>query len=74
MLDLLRSFWQAIRRWPLYAGLATLGLLTFAGAGLRGYRLLGDDNESTETVSGPGNSFTGHGHGHGGGHGTFYHK
>jgi hypothetical protein len=71
MRDLLRPFWLAIRRWPLYAGLAMLGLATFVGAGLRGYRLLGDDNESTEAErGGPGNSLTGHG----GGHGTFYHK
>ncbi len=70
MLDSLRSFWLAVRRWPVYAGLAALGLLAFAGAGLRGYRLLGDDNESTETArAGPGS----HGGGHGG-HGVFYHK
>ncbi|MGI4738689.1 MAG: hypothetical protein ACRYG7_26255 [Janthinobacterium lividum] len=74
MLDLVRSFWQALRRWPVYAGLAALGLLAFVGAGLRGYRLLGDDNESTETErGGPGNSLTGRGGSHGG-HGTFYHK
>ena len=56
----------------MYAGLATLGLVVFEWAGLRGYRLLGDDNESTETErGGPGNSLTGRAHG---GHGTFYHK
>lgn len=66
----LQEYWLAIRRWPVYAGLTALGLLAFAGAGLRGYRLLGDDNESTETGrSGPGS----HGGGHGG-HGVFYHK
>ena len=72
MPDFIRSFWLAIRRWPVYAGLATLGLGLFEWAGLRGYRLLGDDNESTETErGGPGNSLTGRAHG---GHGTFYHK
>lgn len=72
MLDFIRSFWLAIRRWPVYAGLATLGLVAFEWAGLRGYRLLGDDNESSETErGGPGNSLTGRAHG---GHGTFYHK
>jgi hypothetical protein len=71
MLDLLRPFWLAIRRWPVYAGLATLGLTAFGWAGLSGYRLLGDDNESTEAErGGRGNSLTGHG----GGHGVFYHK
>jgi hypothetical protein len=61
------SLWVAARRWPVYAGLLLLGLAAFTGAGLRGYRLLGDDNESTETERG------GHG-GSRGGHGTFYHK
>ncbi|TDN36067.1 hypothetical protein E4631_03715 [Hymenobacter sp. UV11] len=70
MPDLLRSLWLAIRRWPIYAGLAGLGLLAFVGAGLRGYRLLGDDNESTETAR---NSPGTHGGGHAG-HGAFYHK
>jgi hypothetical protein len=42
--------------------------------GLRGTRLLGDDNESSETANGgPGNSLSGRGGSHGG-HGTFYHK
>ena len=72
MLDFLRGYWLAIRRWPVYAGLVALGLAAFAGAGLRGYRLLGDDNESTEAErGGPGNSLTGRAHG---GHGVFYHK
>ncbi len=66
MPDFLRAYWQAIRRWPLYAGLAALVLAAFVGAGLRGYRLLGDDNESVEAGhSGPGSR---------GGHGAFYHK
>jgi hypothetical protein len=72
MPDFIRALWLAIRRWPVYAGLATLGLGLFEWAGLRGYRLLGDDNESTEAErGGPGNSLTGRAHG---GHGTFYHK
>jgi len=67
MPNFLQAYWEAIRRWPVYAGLAALGLLAFAGAGLRGYRLLGDDNESTETErSGPGGGHAGHG--------VFYHK
>jgi hypothetical protein len=70
MPDFIRSFWLVIRRWPVYAGLAALSLVAFEWAGLQGYRLLGDDNESTEAErGGPGNSLTGHG-----GHGTFYHK
>ncbi|GAA4494243.1 hypothetical protein GCM10023172_04030 [Hymenobacter ginsengisoli] len=70
MLDFLRDYWLAVRRWPVYAGLAALGLATFVGTGLRGYRLLGDDNESTEAErGGPGS----HGGAHGG-HGVFYHK
>ena len=72
MPDFIRAYWLAIRRWPVYAGLAALGLGAFEWAGLRGYRLLGDDNESTEAErGGPGNSLTGRAHG---GHGTFYHK
>ena len=72
MPDFIRALWLAIRRWPVYAGLAGLGLGAFEWAGLRGYRLLGDDNESSETErGGPGNSLTGRAHG---GHGTFYHK
>jgi len=70
MLDFFRGYWLAIRRWPVYAGLAALGLATFGWASHSGYRLLGDDNESTEAErSGPGghgNSLTGHG--------NFYHK
>jgi len=65
------SLWLAARRWPVYAGLLLLGLAAFTGAGLRGYRLLGDDNESTEAERGSGNSLTGRSHS---GHGTFYHK
>lgn len=72
MPDFLRAYWLAIRRWPVYAGLAALGLTAFTWAGLRGQRLLGDDNESTEAErGGASNSLTGRAHG---GHGVFYHK
>jgi len=72
MSDFIRAYWLAIRRWPVYAGLAALGLGLFGWAGLSGYRLLGDDNESSETErGGPGSSLSGRAHG---GHGTFYHK
>jgi hypothetical protein len=74
MLDFLRTYWLAIRRWPVYTGLLLLLLLGFGWAGQGGTRLFGDDNESTENANGgPGNSLTGHGGSHGG-HGTFYHK
>jgi len=67
-----RQLWPAVRRWPLYTLLGLLGLGAFTAMSLRGYRLLGDDNESTEAPGGgPGNSLSGRGHG---GHGTFYHK
>jgi hypothetical protein len=49
MRELFASFWLAMRRWPLYAGLAVLGLGLFAWAGLGSHRLLGDDNESSDT-------------------------
>jgi hypothetical protein len=68
MLEFLRPYWLAVRRWPVYSGLVLLVLLGFG---------LGDDNESSESASGgPSNSLTGHGGSHGshGGHGTFYHK
>ena len=54
MVDLLRSLWFAVRNWPVYAGLAMLGLGLFTWAGLSSHRLLGDDNESTDTeLAGP---------------------
>jgi len=77
MPDFFRAYWLAIRRWPVYSGLALLVLLGFGWAGQRGSRLLGDDNESTESATGgPGNSLTERGSSHGSyhGHGTFYHK
>ncbi len=69
MFNLLRSYWLALRRWPLYAALAALGLAVFTWAGLSGHRLLGDDNESSDTeLAGPPRAG-----GHGGA-GHFYHK
>ncbi|MVN78172.1 hypothetical protein GO988_17730 [Hymenobacter sp. HMF4947] len=69
MLDLLRLYWAAMRSWPVYTGLAVLGLGLFIWASFASYRLLGDDNESAETeLAGPGRA---------GGHGGaahFYHK
>ncbi len=73
MPDFFRPYWLAIRRWPMYSGLILLILLGFGWTGLRGARILGDDNESTESAGGAGNSLTGRGGSHGG-HGTFYHK
>ena len=77
MPEFLRPYWLAVRRWPVYSGLVLLLLLGFGWAGQAGNRLLGDDNESSESASGgPSNSLTGHGGSHGShsGHGTFYHK
>ncbi|UOG76291.1 hypothetical protein MTX78_06740 [Hymenobacter tibetensis] len=51
-----------------YALAAALAYGTFVWAGLRGTRLLGDDNENTENLNG--NSS----HGGSGGHARFYHK
>jgi hypothetical protein len=46
----MEGFWQgmgrAVRRWPFYTGLMALLVVGFGYAGLTGYRLLGDDNES----------------------------
>jgi hypothetical protein len=71
MLSFFAKLWLAARQWPLYTIMGVLTLAGFTVMSLQGYRLLGDDNESTEAErGGPGNSFTGHG----GGHGTFYHK
>ena len=72
MFTLLRHLGTDLRRSPLYAGLLGLGLAAFLALGLRGSRLIGDDNESSETErGGPGNTLTGRAHG---GHGIFYHK
>jgi hypothetical protein len=50
MFSLLRHLGADLRRSPLYAGLLVLGLAAFVALGLRGSRLLGDDNESTDTA------------------------
>ncbi len=74
MSDFFRAYWLAVRRWPMYSGLMLLVLLGFGWTSLHGSRILGDDNESTESADGsPGNSLTGRGGSHHG-HGTFYHK
>jgi hypothetical protein len=65
----IRAFWLTIRAVPLYAGVVALTLGAFVWFGLHGTRLLGDDNESTETLNGP----SGRTHG-GSGHARFYHK
>lgn len=69
MPDFLRSLWLTARSLPLYTAVVLLSLGVFTWAGLNGTRLLGDDNESTETLNGP----SGRSHG-GGGHARFYHK
>ncbi len=77
MLDFLRDYWLAFRRWPVYSILTLLMLIGFGRAGWRGVTLLGidSDNANTESASGgsAGNSLTGRGGSHHG-HGTFYHK
>ncbi len=64
----LRSLWISARALPLYAGLMLLSVLGVAWAGLRGTRLLGDDNESVESLNGPSSR------GVGGRSARFYHK
>lgn len=71
MLSLLRHLGADLRRSPLYAGLLGLGLATFLLLGLRGSRLLGDDNESTDTEQAAGPRRAG---GHGGYVHGFNHK
>jgi hypothetical protein len=48
----MEGFWQGIGRaagrWPIYTALMGLLVLGFGYAGLTGYRLLGDDNETNE--------------------------
>ena len=56
---------RAVRQWPLYTLMGALGLGAYTLLGLNGYRLLGDDNESTDTeLAGPRRA---------GGHGGFVH-
>ncbi len=66
--SLLHFFWPARH----YALLLLLPLGWFAWGTLTGTRLLGDDNESTETLAAPGPG--GHHSGGHGGYSRFYHK
>lgn len=49
MFDFFTKLWPSVRQWPIYTVLGVLVLTAFTMLGLRGYRLLGDDNESSET-------------------------
>jgi hypothetical protein len=71
MLSFLRYLGADLRRSPLYAGLLGLGLAAFVALGLHGSRLLGDDNESTDTEQQGGPRRAG---GHGGYVNGFNHK
>ena len=66
MLERLLIFLRPVR---LYALLLLLPLAWFAWGTATGTRLLGDDNESTETLNAPGTR-----RGGSGGHARFYHK
>jgi hypothetical protein len=59
----------SLRPIRLYALVLLLPLGWFVWGGLTNTRLLGDDNESTETLAAPGT--TGRAHT---GHGVYYHK
>ena len=48
-MDFFAKLWPSARQWPLYTLLGIVTLAAFTMLGLRGYRLLGDDNESNET-------------------------
>ena len=67
MLERLFNFLRPVR---FYALLVLLPLGWYAWGTAKGTRLLGDDNESTETLAAPG-ARGGHG---AGGHARFYHK
>jgi hypothetical protein len=67
MLERLLIFLRPVR---LYALLLLLPLAWFAWGTATGTRLLGDDNESTETLNAPGARGS---HGHGG-RGLYFHK
>ena len=66
MLENLFNFLRPVR---FYAWLVLLPLAWFAWGTFTGTRLLGDDNESTETLNAPGTG----GHGHAG-RGLYFHK
>lgn len=69
---MIRRFFSSSRTVLFYA-LLLLPLAWFAWGGLTGTRLLGDDNESTETVGNGGQGFRS-GSGGSAGHARFYHK
>jgi hypothetical protein len=71
MFSFLRHLGADLRRSPLYAGLLGLGLAAFLMLGLRGTRLLGDDNETSDTEQQAGPHRAG---GHGGYVNGFNHK
>jgi hypothetical protein len=71
MFPLLRHLGADLRRSPLYTGLLSLGLVAFLVLGLRGSRLLGDDNETSDTEQQAGPHRAG---GHGGYVHGFNHK
>jgi len=71
MLPLFRHLRADLRRSPFYAGLLGLGLAGFVVLGLRGSRLLGDDNETSDTEQQAGPRRAG---GHGGYVNGFNHK
>ncbi|MGI4870057.1 MAG: hypothetical protein ACRYFX_02630 [Janthinobacterium lividum] len=69
MLFFLRTLGLSVRRLPVYAGLLLLVVGGFGWLGWHGRSVWGDDNESTESVSGP----SGRSHGSAG-HLRYYHK
>ena len=71
MFSFLRHLGADLRRSPLYTGLLAVGLAAFVVLGLRGSRLLGDDNETSETERQAGPHRAG---GHGGYVNGFNHK
>ena len=66
---MLQRFLVFLRPVRLYALFLLLPLGWFGWGAATGTRLLGDDNESTETLSAPGAGRHGHG-----GHGLYFHK
>jgi hypothetical protein len=71
MFSFLRFLGADLRRSPLYVGLLGVGLAAFLILSLRGARLLGDDNESTDAEQQAGPHRAG---GHGGYVNGFNHK
>jgi hypothetical protein len=71
MFSFLRFLGADLRRSPLYVGLLGVGLAAFLVLSLRGVRLLGDDNESTDAEQQAGPHRAG---GHGGYVNGFNHK